>query len=412
MRKSIVLVIVMLLHAFPVFSQQTAWQETYYNSYNHTNFATFEPFSTTINPESFDYKLLNAAIFFETNRQRALFGQKPLKHDSRLENCAQGHSNDMVNYNFYSHTSTVPGKYSLSDRTKKFGISETYIGENIHDNYILKNNGEAYYPPSQVGYFKSLSGQPIPMHSYLSMAKEIVKGWMNSPGHKENILYANYSHLGVGNAVHYTGSGIDRISWVKSTQNFAMLSEPAYISRKPSTSTYSQFSQSNTSNQYTTRNYSYSQPSVAKNTYQQSYANYENPSRLCVGVCVAGIGSKVNDLTTGIYHYQITGQLGGYVGVRDHKQNFWGVFPSVDLEKGIPFTLEAGTALLSFLRLSAGARLMHVDTLGKINKVICPSATIGVQIHMGFSFVSLDCNSFYQYGKASQRLIASTGIYF
>ena len=409
MKNNTILLIVMLLHAFPVFSQLSAWQKAYYSQYNHTNFATFEAFNTTINPESFDYSLLNAAIFFETNRQRALFGQKPLKHDSRLENCAQGHSNDMVNYNFFSHTSTVPGKYEVTDRARKCGITETYIGENIFDNYILKFNGEAYYAPSQVGYFKSLSGDTIPSHTYQSLAVVIVNGWMNSPGHKANILNANYTHLGVGNAVHYTGSGIDRIPWVKSTQNFAMFSEPTFVSRKPSTSTYSQFSQSNTSNQYT---YSYSQPSVAKNTYQQSYANYENPSRLCVGVCIAGIGSKVNDLTTGLYDYQITGQLGGYVGVRDHRQNFWGVFPSVDLEKGIPFTLEAGTALLSFLRLSAGARLMHVDTLGKLHRVICPSATIGVQIHMGFSFVSLDCNSFYQYGKASQRLIASTGIYF
>ena len=409
MKNNTILLIVMLLHAFPVFSQLSAWQKAYYSQYNHTNFATFEPFNTTINPESFDYSLLNAAIFFETNRQRALFGQKPLKHDSRLENCAQGHSNDMVNYNFFSHTSTVPGKYEVTDRARKCGITETYIGENIFDNYILKFNGEAYYAPSQVGCFKNSSGEPIPPHTYLSLAIETVKGWMNSPGHKANILNANYTHLGVGNAVHYTGSGIDRISWVKSTQNFAMLSEPTFVSRKPSTSTYSQFSQSNTSNQYT---YSYSQPSVAKNTYQQSYANYENPSRLCVGFCVAGIGSKVNDLTTDIYHYQITGQLGGYLGVRDHRQNFWGVFPSIDLEKGIPFTFEAGTALLSFLRLSAGARFMHVYTQGKINKVICPSATIGVQIHMGFSFVSLDCNSFYQYGKASQRFIASTGMCF
>jgi len=209
MKQSIVVIALML--ASVISFAQSVWSDEFYSKYSYQTIADFKAINDTIVPERFDYKLLNAAIFFETNRHRVLYGLKPLKHDSRLENCAQGHSQDMADLDFFSHTSIVSGKYTLLQRAGRVGITETYIGENINETYILKFNGEAYYPPSQSGYFKSLNGEHIQVHTYQSLAIDIVNGWMNSSGHKANILNSNYTHLGVGNAMHYTGIGIDRI---------------------------------------------------------------------------------------------------------------------------------------------------------------------------------------------------------
>ena len=55
-----------------------------------------------------------------------------------LYHAAQEHSEDMVKYNFYSHTSKVKGKKTMSDRLNRVGISNAYMAENIY-NFFLNN---------------------------------------------------------------------------------------------------------------------------------------------------------------------------------------------------------------------------------------------------------------------------------
>jgi uncharacterized protein YkwD len=402
--KTLITFHISLLIVFSAVGQST-WQESDYNKFTYQTITNFSAINDTIVPERFDYKLLNAAIFFETNRQRALYGLKPLKHDSRLESCAQGHSQDMANYNFFSHTSTVPGKYSLSDRAGRYGISETYIGENIHDIYILQFNGEAYIPASFDGYFKTLSGKRIPMHSYQSLAFEIVKGWMNSPGHKANILNTNYSHLGVGNGLHYTGIGIDRIPWVKSTQNFAKFNNPVLVARKTTSSSYNQYSQTYSYK----KTYSSTLPYKNENYKYEVIAPKKNPSRLCIGICVAGVTDSFDGFRSGKMDYQLSGQLGGYVGEKGHGRSFWGVFPSVDLTDGYPFALEFGTVLSRFLKFSAGGRMLPNDKSNWPDYTFAPSATVGIQLHLGAFYVAVDMNGYYFNSQTEKRFIASAG---
>jgi len=398
MKQSIVVIALML--ASVISFAQSVWSDAFYSNYSYQTIADFKAINDTIVPERLDYKLLNAAIYFETNRQRALYGLKPLKHDTRLENCAQGHSQDMADYNFYSHTSTIPGKYTLPNRLARFGITGTTVGENIHDTYILKFNGEAYYPPSQAGYFKSLSGEPIPVHTYQSLAVDIVNGWMNSPGHKANILNTDFTHLGVGNAMHYTGIGIDRIPWVKSTQNFMKSNVSVFVSRP----------QRNPSTQNSAL-YTYSQ---SLNTNQEPVIKKQRKQleSILIGGGYAGIFNSVDDLKESNLNYQIFAILGGYWGKRGSGQNFWGVFPSVDLEKGNPFAIEGGTVLSRFLRLSTGARFLPTELYQSKTRIICPSATIGVQIHLGFLYAEVNLNGYYAEEMLKNRYIAAVGICF
>ena len=103
------------------------------------------------------------------NVERQKNGLSALKMDTALSNVARKKSEDMKAKNYFSHTSPTYG--SPFDMMKQFGISYRTAGENI------------------------AMGQRTP--------QEVVTAWMNSPGHRANILNANFTHLGVG----YVASG-------------------------------------------------------------------------------------------------------------------------------------------------------------------------------------------------------------
>jgi uncharacterized YkwD family protein len=99
-----------------------------------------------------------------TNQERAKNGLPALKVDLTLSKMAREKSRDMSANGYFSHTSPTYG--SPFDMMKKYGISYRYAGENI------------------------AMGQRTP--------EEVVKAWMNSEGHRKNILSANFNYIGVG----------------------------------------------------------------------------------------------------------------------------------------------------------------------------------------------------------------------
>ena len=104
-----------------------------------------------------------------TNEQRRKNGLAPLQFDSQLSQVAQTKSQDMQRYGYFSHTSPTYG--SPFDMMRDFGVSYRTAGENI------------------------AQGQRTP--------QEVVNAWMNSAGHRQNILNGNFTHIGVG----YEASG-------------------------------------------------------------------------------------------------------------------------------------------------------------------------------------------------------------
>lgn len=97
------------------------------------------------------------------NEQRIAAGLPALKMDYELQNVARTKAQDMVDKNYFSHTSPTYG--SPFDMMKSFGITYKTAGENIAGN--SSNNGA-------------------------------VNAWMNSEGHKANILNSNYNYTGIG----------------------------------------------------------------------------------------------------------------------------------------------------------------------------------------------------------------------
>lgn len=107
------------------------------------------------------------------NKERAAAGLPALTVNTSLANVAEKKAADMRDNNYFSHTSPTYG--SPFDMMKQFGISYSSAGENI------------------------AKGQRTP--------DEVMTGWMNSPGHKANILNSSYTQIGVGYVTDSNGTG-------------------------------------------------------------------------------------------------------------------------------------------------------------------------------------------------------------
>ncbi|CAO5149652.1 conserved hypothetical protein [Frankia sp. AiPs1] len=108
-----------------------------------------------------------AQVVTLTNVERQQAGLLPLSVDPVLTAAADGHSADMARRGFFAHTS--PDGRTVSDRVTALGYRYSRVAENI------------------------AAGQ--------TSAQEVVSGWMNSPGHRANILLPQLREIGVGHAV-------------------------------------------------------------------------------------------------------------------------------------------------------------------------------------------------------------------
>ncbi|MFF0200473.1 CAP domain-containing protein [Streptomyces sp. NPDC005017] len=124
-----------------------------------------------------DLARTEAEVVALTNRERASAGLPPLAADPLLTRAAQAHSADMVARDFYSHTS--PEGSGPRDRAVAVGAVRRSTGENI------------------------ACGQ--------RSAAEVVTGWMNSPGHRANILRPEFTHIGIG----FAGGGRAGTYWTQ-----------------------------------------------------------------------------------------------------------------------------------------------------------------------------------------------------
>ena len=120
--------------------------------------------TNTVASNSSDIDAIEAAVVELTNAERVKAGLQPFKTHAPLMAAAREKSQDMKDKNYFSHTSPTYG--SPFDRLKALGISYKAAGENI------------------------AKGQRT--------AQEVVTAWMNSEGHRANILNANFTHIGVG----------------------------------------------------------------------------------------------------------------------------------------------------------------------------------------------------------------------
>lgn len=135
-------------------------------------------------------KLLSDAVREEVNYHRCRAGLSPVSNaGAPLAKEARAHSRWMAKSQQLTHRSTVPGRASLKQRIRASGVNFRTGSENIGmvHRYQIDNRRFKILNASQCK-FATQSGQPLPAHSYASLARHIVNLWMDSPGHRRNIL--------------------------------------------------------------------------------------------------------------------------------------------------------------------------------------------------------------------------------
>lgn len=131
-----------------------------------------------------DLARVRAAVLAQVNAERAAAGEEPLAPDPRLDEAAQRHAEDMVARGFYAHKS--PDGEVLRARLRRVGFGNARVA--------AENIAKGLFTP-----------------------EEVVERWMNSRGHRRNILAGLFRLVGVGVAVGEGNDGLE-VVWV---QDFA-----------------------------------------------------------------------------------------------------------------------------------------------------------------------------------------------
>ncbi len=139
-----------------------------------------------------DVAVLEKRIHNLINKERQKHGLSTLKWDEALKRIARKHSADMAKRNYFSHTSPeghdpsyryVKSKYacSITIENRTYKGAENLFQNNLY-NSVTTVNGVSYYN----------------WNTLEEMAESTVDGWMNSPGHRENILTPIWLREGIG----------------------------------------------------------------------------------------------------------------------------------------------------------------------------------------------------------------------
>jgi uncharacterized protein YkwD len=133
--------------------------------------AQVECANTNLEPTAGNLDEVRAAVLCLHNRDRAAAGLPPLKENAKLRRAALGHSDDMVERRYFDHDE--PDGDGMVDRIKRSG-------------YVRP--GDAWSVGENIAWGTS----------DLATAAEIHKAWMNSAGHRANILRRSFKEIGIG----------------------------------------------------------------------------------------------------------------------------------------------------------------------------------------------------------------------
>ena len=130
-----------------------------------------QPKESNIVPDNSSYIAeIEQAIFQRFNQERTAAGLSALSYNTTMQSYARIKSKDMGDNGYFSHEDQQGNLITV--QMKSHGISYRAWGENI-------------------AYIKGMTGNS-------ALATRFMDNWMNSPGHKANILSTNFSSIGVG----------------------------------------------------------------------------------------------------------------------------------------------------------------------------------------------------------------------
>lgn len=127
--------------------------------------------NTNLKPTRANVELVRDAVLCLHNRERANHGLPRLKENPKLRRAAERHTSNMVSARFFDHTS--PSGSTMVDRIRRTGYTRHARSWALGENLAWGSGN-------------------------LATAAQIQRSWMNSPGHRANILQRSFREIGIG----------------------------------------------------------------------------------------------------------------------------------------------------------------------------------------------------------------------
>ena len=156
-----------------------------------------------IDAEGVDQWRFSEAVLRATNAARCDRGLAPLAYEEALTRAAAYHSGDMVTRGFLGHDSPVAGRRTPRDRVEQAGARYPRVAENVASTslYAFDDRDFVIRDAAACDFAFTPGGPSIPRRSYAEAAAWLVEGWLDSRGHRENLLDPAVTHHGAGAAV-------------------------------------------------------------------------------------------------------------------------------------------------------------------------------------------------------------------
>lgn len=153
-------------------------------------------YDRAINTAPVDQNLFNSAVLYYTNEIRCRRGLSILQSTRDVLGAATTQATNMAQTRIYDHNLPVRGARNLRERMRAQTSDFRAAGENIAKNFVYVLNGRPYIPADNCAFRYLGNRQPVPLHTYRSLAQELVSSWESSPGHLVNIVNRRYTRMG------------------------------------------------------------------------------------------------------------------------------------------------------------------------------------------------------------------------
>ena len=149
-----------------------------------------------------DLRALEAALHRRINAVRTRHGVRTLRRSHNLDRLARLHSADMARQGFFGHEN--PRGEQINDRARRLGMDcEVDLG----DGRLLRGFGENLFSLHRYTSYRDVyaqrAGESVQVGRQYAwrrpegIVRTVVDGWMNSPGHRKNILHPHYRAEGL-----------------------------------------------------------------------------------------------------------------------------------------------------------------------------------------------------------------------
>lgn len=180
------------------YNEASNFEDARYKVLDWRDFDKLEEANELVDPNNYDFDLMNAAVFYAVNKFRSAKNLPPLKFDGRLRDAASIHSWQMVKKNFFDHMDFYDDSLRSPDRRMMLcGYSGQKMTENISRIYLDRS-------------------KPL---TYIQVAAKIAAEWSKSKDQNHHMLDPELERLGCG-LVFEVHSNLQGLIYFRVTADF------------------------------------------------------------------------------------------------------------------------------------------------------------------------------------------------